>query len=278
MNAERLHAISRQISNEINGSRICEKFQEMLSALQGQIGQPGSPQFQNLVASRRSEIQQLLRRASSNQFSPSWKQIVYELGGQGLIGMELEERLQGIFERNQITLPTAIQELAQIQQALNAFRAGMTETATGMDKLGIGAEDLLPGESEVGVTIPRRVFDNDLAELPKELGELRFILMTFMELTTGKSGPLPINTISSSDLSVFVHIAPPVAAAIAVAAERIINAYKQVLEIRIKRAELQKLGVPAEKLTALEEHANSAVGEAAEQLAIEFEEKHLAGC
>ena len=99
-------------------------------------------------------------------------------------------------------------------------------------QLGIGAEDLKPGECEVGILIPRNAVHNNIQEFGKELQDLNFILGTFSELASGDRETFEIKTISSTELMVFLAAIPPVAACVAHAAEKIINFYKTLLEIK----------------------------------------------
>src|SRR5437899_4247956 len=58
---------------------------------------------------------------------------------------------------------------------------------------------------------------------------------------------------------VFVNAGVPFAACVAVAVERIVALYKQVLEIRKLRGELQKQAVPEKITNDLEDHANKLI-------------------
>lgn len=97
MNAERLHAVAKALLKELSDGRIVENFQELTNNLQNAVTQPTQAQFQNVVASKRTELTRLLTNAPSNGFSPAWRQTVVEIGGAGLLGTELLDRIEGIF-------------------------------------------------------------------------------------------------------------------------------------------------------------------------------------
>jgi hypothetical protein len=63
---------------------------------------------------------------------------------------------------------------------------------------------------------------------------------------------------------------PKAAAFLAIAIERIVAVYKQILEIRKIRAELTKIQVPPDKLKGLEDHAKDLMKENIETIAIEI--------
>src|ERR1700687_6471874 len=132
LNAERLHAVANAIKQELDSSRLVENFQELTNALQNLVNQPNQPQWQQIVSNKRVEIQTALEKAPPNQFNPAWWQIVNEIGGRGLLGNQLEQRIREIFERNQITLPIANQEIVQINQALANFKNGIDQLVGGL--------------------------------------------------------------------------------------------------------------------------------------------------
>ena len=211
--------------------------------------------------------------ARSNEFSPAWRQIVTEIGGTGLLGTELRNRIENVFQRNQITPAAALQELQPILQALTTFKNGLTEVTNGLTHLKIGAEELAPGECEVGVAIPREAIDDEFKTFTDELEEFEFIFATFLELSTGHRDPLPIRTLSSTALMVYVGMAQAAAAAFAYAAERITLAYKNLLEAREIKARLQALEMPANHIEQFERLLNERMAHTVEQVSIEVEQK-----
>jgi hypothetical protein len=156
MNAERLHAVAKALLKELTDGRIVDHLQELIGGLQNAVNQPAQAQFQNLVANKRMELARLLPSTGSNKFSPAWRQIVTEIGGAGLLGTELLNRIEDVFQRNKITPAAALQELQPILQALTTFKNGLTEVTNGFAHLKIGADELAPGACEVGVAIPLR--------------------------------------------------------------------------------------------------------------------------
>jgi hypothetical protein len=275
LNAERLNVVAKTIQQELTSTRVVENLTELTTALQNLVNQPGNAQFQQIVTSKRNEIGTALKSATSNSFSPAWRQVVTQIGGEGLLGGTLEERLRTIFERNQITPTNALQEIRQIQQSLTNFKNGIDQTVGGLNLLRIGTEDLAPGEAEIGVEIPRGAVNNDLAGLEKELGELKFILGTFLELSTGSPGPISLRTISSTDLQFYFSAVPSAAAALAYALNLLVDSYKKIVEIRKKHSELKENGVPPEVLKPLEDYANRAIEDKLDHFAVEIESKHF---
>jgi hypothetical protein len=189
----------------------------------------------------------------------------------------LKIAVEEVFQRNQITPAVALTELQQLTKRLNLFQKALEQILAAYKQFRIGNEGLEPGECEIGMLIPRDEVKNNLNGFAQELKELIFVLNTFSEVATGKPDELSIKTISSSDLTVYLNAHAPFAACLAVAVERIVALYKQLLEIKKIRGELLKQGVPEKQTAGIEEHANTAMENGIETLTLEILEKYHHG-
>lgn len=68
----------------------------------------------------------------------------------------------------------------------------------------------------------------------------------------------------------FLALAPQVAACIAVAIERVVSLYKQLLEIRLLRGQLDEQGVPEKSLQGIDTYANMHMERGIETLIVEL--------
>lgn len=266
MNAERLHAIAAALRADLTNSSVSSHLQQLVSALQNQVNQPSQPTYQQQVSQYYETLQTALVNAASNKFSPTWIQVLDEIGASNLLGVSLYKRIEEIFSRNQITPSVALQELQAISTKVQALGAALDQLLDALKQLDIGAEDLPPGECEVGILVPRTFVDNRLDKFSEELGELNKIFGVFSEVATGGRHGFEIRAISSSDLSIFLDAAPVVGACVSVAIERIIALYKQLLEIRKLQGELAKQGLEKESLKGIENHANTVMDKGIEKL------------
>jgi hypothetical protein len=269
MNAERLHAIAVFLKKEISDTKIDGKLQNLINALQNVVNQP-APQHQQALADNIKAVYSALTDAPSDDLSPAWRQLLTEVGGNELFGRPLKTIIENIFSTNQITPAVALTELQQLLKRVNTFKAALDQLTVALRQLNIGDETLSPGQCEIGMLIPRTAVDNHLTEFADELNEISFILNTFSEIGTGKKDNLDIKTISSTDLTVYLNAAAPFAACLAVAIERIVALYRQLLEIRKLRADLQKQGVPAEQTAGIEDYANKLMDNGIEKLSVDI--------
>ena len=261
MNAERLHAIANKIQEDLSKSSLIKLSQQVLDSLQKYVNNPQNSNVEKTFSDNLSKLYQKLEESEINDFSPAWLQLVEEIGGNELLGIELKVRIEKIFNRNQITPSVALEEFKSINDELNQFKNAIDNITGGFNKLKIGKEDLEPGECELGILVPRNYVNNKLNNFSDELDELDFIVKNFKELATGNREDIPIKTISSSDLMVFLDILPKVGACLAIAVERIIALYKQILEIRKLHNELENQGIPEENLEGVKDFSNNRMSE-----------------
>ena len=197
-----------------------------------------------------------------------------EIGVSRKFGKALKDNIKDIIERNQITLQVALEELKKVHQGLQQTEKNLSGLVQGLEYFGVGEDRLKNNECEIGVIIPRIYIKNNLKNFGKELIELEKTLIVFSELSIGSREPLQVRTISSSELSVFLDYIPQVGACIAIAIERIVALYKQMLEIKKLKAELVKREVPDEKLKGIDEYAESIVKPKIEEIATELLAKY----
>ena len=270
MNVERLHAIALALRDDLSRSSVPSHLQQLVSALQNQINQPGQPAYQQQVSQFYEALCSALEKSAVNGFSPTWLQVLYEVGAAPLLGPKLVERVTGIFLRNQITPSVALQELQTIFTEIQALSSSIDQMLAALRQLKIGSEELPAGDCEVGILVPRTFVDNRLDKFSEELGELNQIFGVFAEVATGGRPGFGIRAISSSDLSIFLDAAPVIGACLATAIERIIALYKQLLEIRKLQGELAKQGLQKDNLKGIEKHANGVMEQGIDKLVKEL--------
>lgn len=270
MNAERLHAVARALREEVTKQGILSSFQNLVNACQ-QIGQnPANASQQQNYVNARTSFYVTVTDTPSDSFSPAWRQILSEMGGQGLFGRGLKEQVERIIAENQSTLFVAYQGLNELLTKLQAFQENLTHLTDALNHFHVGSEQLAPGEAEIAFLIPRRAVHDKLGEYASELKEMEFILNTFSEVATGSTDDLRIRTVSSTDLSVFLTAAPKFGAVVALAIAYIISNYKKILEIRKLSREIDRLGLPKGVSEGAAEYANSVMSQAIDSFTAEL--------
>lgn len=272
MNAERLHVVLKTLEKEMKEKETVQNIQNLVNALQSVVSNPAASNQQTLANGLKA-MYSAVTDTASDKFSPTWRQILTEIGGEPHFGRNLKQNIESIFARNQITPAVALQELQQLHKQLKAFEDALEKGTSALSHFRIGDEALTPGECEIGILIPRQAVDNRLPDFADELNELAFILNTFSEVSTGKKDELSIRSISSSDLLVYLSAVAPYAACLAVAIERTVALYKQLLEIRKLRNEIRKQGVPEADTSGIENYANQLMDNGIKKIAAEIIEQ-----
>ena len=199
MNVERLHRILIDLKADLETSRITTLIQKVRDNLQNQVNQPTQPTYQTDLVASLKKLYAALENSKYNDYSPSWKEIISEISRDNLLGFELKNQIENIFATNTITPAQALEDIKTIFTSFEEFQTAIDSTLSGFQDLGIGKEELIGGECELGYTIPRKYVDNKLSGLKTEIGELNFILNNISEAVTGKKQEYKVKTISSSD-------------------------------------------------------------------------------
>jgi hypothetical protein len=256
MNVERLHKILIDLNLEMQTDKTITLLTQARDHLQNQINQPTQAAHQTNLVKSITTLNDVLIDSGYNKYSPSWKAIISEISGELLLGIPLKNKIEQIFASNSITPAKALEDIKIILTDLQSFQTAITNTLNGFKVMKIGKEDLDEGQCELGYTIPRKFVQEKLSELKKEINELNFILNNISEAVTGEKQEYKVKTISSSDFLLYIIIGLQVADVLSRATERILNHYKQVLEIKALRNQLKEKGIPSAKTKVIETYAN----------------------
>jgi hypothetical protein len=276
MNAERLHIIARTLQLELIEKRTIEGLETLVTALQNIVQSNNQNTQQNLVSSRDGFLASVTD-TSSDSFTPAWRQVLIELGGEDLFGKKLKQQVQQILSDNQITPAVSQQQLNNILTKLQSFKKALDQLVAGFTFFHIGSEELAPGEAEITLLIPREAVDDKLGDLTDELEVMAFILNTFSELATGHKDDLKIRTLSSSGLMVFLAAHPKFAAVFAKVVDFVVGQYKKILEIKKLQLEIERLELPNEISEQTKAHANTLMENGIDKFTVEIVNEYHAG-
>lgn len=273
MNTTKLHILAKDLLAELNRVGTTSLIQQAIQSLQQNIKQPQQPTHQQQLTTHLNSLYQKLESSPVDEYSPAWRDAMDELGVSTEFGARLEKRIRDIFERNKITPQSALEELQKIHSDITGTENNLTGLVSGLEYFGVGEDNLTAEECEVGIIIPRSYVKDNLKNFGTELVDLEKTLLVFSELVTGQREPLKIRQISSSELSIFLEYAPEIGACVAIAVERIVSLYKQLLEIKKLKRGLVAQEVPEEQLSGIDTHAESIVKPKIDELANELMEK-----
>jgi hypothetical protein len=257
LNTEQLHAICIELRKEIDSAKLVPNLKQLADALQNTINQPNQPQHQEQVATRRNNLIDALEKIESSERPVTKQQIISEIGGSEILGSALKSRIEDSFTQIDVTPAVVQKDILEMHTELTSFREGIDQLIAGFERLGIGAEELVGYIAELGVLIPRRKNAEDLEYFSKDLQKLNRELMHFNELVTGKADRFKVRSISSSDFSVFLEVLPETAQVIVSTIAILLLGYEKLLDIRKKKAELEKQEAPKPVIDEIDKWAET---------------------
>ena len=266
MNAGRLHAALESIKRDYEKNQIIPKLQELVDALSNSIS---SSTEQNAIAfnTALSELYSALDESPSNSAAPSRLIIFEEIGASNKLGLGLRKRIQNILEANNVTPANALAELQKVLEQMTRFSQTITQMIAGFEELKIEYDDLSPGETEIGITVPFLVVSSNLEGVGTELDEFDKALKIFGELVEENPTSPKIRSIGSSALRIFLESTPGIALCIATALERLCALYKQILEIKLLRKKLGEKALPEKITEPIEAYERQIARKAIEKIA-----------
>jgi len=259
MNAERLHAIALAVRDELDSTEEVSLIEQLAGTLRNQVNEPAHPDYPQQTAQHRAALNERLASAPSNNFSAAWHETLEELNIAHLLGEPLRQRIEEIFLRNEITTAVAADEVQALAEEVRMLRTNLDQVITGLEAFHVGAEELAPGEFEIGFLIPREAVDNELEAMSRKLIELKKeIIGPLEELVTGTRSDIKVKTISSSDFQFFLETVPDVAVMLSQVIVDLYAAFEKVKRIRKSIADL--IGdVRDESLELLREDASESM-------------------
>jgi hypothetical protein len=258
MNLGRFHAAIYSIKQEIKSDSNFELLTELQTNLQNSISQQ-TPDAAKIFKDSYSFLIDTLERANSNFTFPTRRKIYQVLGATKHIGAGLLERIKNVISENQIAPANALAEIQGIYADSKDFFDKIIILDKTFSELEIDYDELKSGEFEIGFSFPHEVVGTDIASLEKEFHQLDFALKTLQEISLGKVGEVNIKTISASEWQVFLDSLPELAACTAIAIERIVALYKNNLEIKLIKQQLEDKKLPQEITQPLQDHIKNSV-------------------
>jgi hypothetical protein len=274
MELERLERLVAALTAEFKKEQIGERLEQLESSLQATIGRTETAITEQFVSTR-DELIRVLTASISNALRPSETHLLDQLGGNRVIGLSLAQRINGILDGHQVTPTLAVQQISHLRTEVAAFFAGADAFLSGLKGMGFTSEASVPNEeAELGIMLPRLLVRNSLEGLQKELRFLDQYLRAFGELVNQSYGSPTVRSLSTGGFEVFLNQPVVVAAAIMATVERLAALYKQILEIRLLRAQLREKSVSANALTTLEKDEDNMIAAGISQIVEDLLERY----
>ena len=261
MNVEKLHALADDLLED-EETKAVDLLKELCQHLQYQVNAPQEPSYQKSVSQTLQSLRESLEIAPSNNFHNDWKDMMHSLKIDKFYGQELLTTIDEIFSENQITPSIALEKLNEISDVISNNQMSWDNMVNAFEHFEVGADELQSGKCEISILIPGKYLDNKMEELGKELEQLsKVVLKPFVEASGETPDGFTIRSISSSDPIIYLDAIPTVAFAIMGAVKMALWIYKDVLDIKKKRMELEHMKVGKGVLNSLDKEIKKRIEE-----------------
>lgn len=276
MNLGRFHSAISELSNDVEEDKVALHLASLQTALQTSISQPTEL---NATAFKEqySALREVLENAAINTTFPTRKKIYEELGSLKVSGTGLLKRIDLAISENQITPANALTQIQKISNEVVEYFGRLKIIDTEFTSLRIEYDALDDGQFEIGFSIPRDMTDSTLESLEKEFKEINFTLKTFQEIAGDANGSPLVGAISTSEWQVFLESYPGTAACVSLALERVVALYKNNLEIKLLKKQLDEKNLPEAVIKPLQDHIETTVKSEIRKIGDEIVDEHFKG-
>jgi hypothetical protein len=208
MNVERLRETLRALQRDIETTKVDQQIQQLYNILEQIVGNPGNENVQSDFRNRLDSLNKSLASAPSRGFGQIWADAVSAIDLGNMLPEAIENQVNSIVSRSDLTPAVARDEMRRLRDEVTAGRDLISQLLKGLDGLGIESTPLPPGKAEIGILIPRTAVDNNLKEFGDEARLLDQLINAISEASTGNVDDIQIDSLSSSDLIIYVLLNP----------------------------------------------------------------------
>jgi hypothetical protein len=246
VNTSRLRETIDQLLQAESVTQVGNLLSEVNNQLSALTNQPNDPTRQTNFVEALNRLRAAWARMQEN-FEPADIKRLEEINAGPFFVEDIPDDISRSVAENPATPAVAQQHVGDLFNRRQQFLSTLAELRDRLNLLGITTSELKPGEAEVGFTIPRQLFEDNLDGLIGELREIRFIIRAFSEASTGSVEPIVVKQISTTDPLFFFGVSVPTIVAIGKAVHWVLDTWKKVEEIRKVRADTRKLNIEGDK-------------------------------
>lgn len=268
MNASRLKEVVDFLLQLESNHAIQKNLNETLQNLNYLVQQPQNSQYQTQFSNSLEKLRSSVAEVRE-KLAPAQIILLNEIGANDYFVEDFTAQIIDWMQKNPLTPAVTQKNVTDFRGKREQYINTLTNLRDSLRTIGIEANGLKPGEAEIGILLPRPLFDNKFERLIKELQSLNFIFRPFSEISTGGVEEIEVRQISTTDPLFFLGMSPTTIALLAGAVTWALNTWKQVEDIRKVRAETSRLTVftPQEVSKIFEEKIKKTIDDAVEEKA-----------
>ena len=257
MNTQRLFTISKKLHAEITSLKLVATIAQLVQQLGEAINTPNET-TQRAVENTLKQLHDKLATASSNDFSPGIRAELEELKVNTripvnkLTGLGLSQELSTAFADG-YTSVQSLDKLQQLSKDIQSLANSLDHVNSSFGTLGMHDEELKPGESVVGMLIPREAVEASLLGLQREITFFARFLGMLTEVVEGHFDENEVYSLHASNFGIDVLTSLDVAARFATVIGGVKAAFDIIRGFRKLKENAENLGVDEELVEKLTE-------------------------
>lgn len=214
----------------------------------------------NLITSNQSseittsikKINNLFDLSVVNTYSPSNIKILTEIGGFDYFGENAKQIINKILNGNSYNLQKVVTDLQIYFNKRTEFLATLKLTDENLKKLNIDNHYHDDYTFEIGILMPSEFTNKKINKITKELNHWDKVFKTLKELVGEPIEDTEINFVSNGSLQFFIDNSKEISSCLALTIVGIVKLYKDIVEIRLAKEKLKKLGVSSGEQKTIE--------------------------
>ena len=185
------------------------------------------------------------------------------------------DRLDAAFDGGSYTSVASLDQINRIVEDLQGLHTALKQLNGGAKGLALRSEQLEPGESVVGFTIPREAVTEELDRLQKEILFFGNLVSMVAEVVDGPSGdPVKVRSLQSSDFAIELATNISIAAGVANAVQYLVRGLKKLKDIRAVKDEMQKLGFEQKLIDEVDQKGETVIDAEIEEVNAKIFQDH----
>jgi len=240
MNVERLGEIVGVLLEAEGNFKIQKLLNELKTSLDNVTSSPQEANLQQDYANKLADLKVGFGRMIY-EFKPAEVELMTEIGAKELFVSDLGTEIAELVRENPVSPSVARDFVAELVKRRSQYISQMEALKTILENLNVGPEEDDPGSAQVGVTIPRDLFDNSLDGLIGQLDKFRRLARIFSEVSTGEAPIIEVRQISTTDPLFFFGMAVSTVLALSRSMSWALDQWLKIEKIRKLRAETSQL-------------------------------------
>ncbi|WP_439613284.1 hypothetical protein [Reyranella sp.] len=240
MNSSRLLELVERLIKVEESTNVNGVLSQCTESMQNIVNAPNEPGHQTQYAERFNALKANMK-ATIASFSPAEVALMNEIGAQAYFATDLSDEISAEVAQNAVTPAVVVTKISAIRDKRVEYLAILKSLRQNLQAIGIKSSTLEVEGAEIGILLPRSLFDNHFKELIDQLGTINRIFRIFSEVVTGEVEPVEVRQISTSDPVFAFGMSIATIAAIGKAITWALATWKTVEEIRKLRREAQNI-------------------------------------